>query len=380
MQPDRPQTKASPDVIIDSIDSLAKAKHSRDLDRVEVRTARFKCRGLLPHALKYGLWALRPGGTLVVQDDGPALAETWEMPFAQVRRLTFKVLGTDAALSELEPSAFRLIFTRTRPLPEPGWSAGLIFSGNDGELPALARCLDGLFAQPELAGEAGEVLVCGPKRDLGFLAPWPKARYVEYETPPGPRFMISAKKNFLATQFRYSRILVLHARIRLDAGCLGALPREFDVVTPAVHAEVKGKRCAYLDYVISDATDPNRMARRFNVPIDYPRRRYHHYLAQGEPYIDGGLFIARRDILLNVPLDANLGWAEGEDSDWCRRVRAAGFLVDLAHEAGATTDNNKMGRSVAPSAWDLIRRPIRRPLRALSAWGTYMGKRLKGER
>lgn len=367
-------------MIIDSIETLVKAKHCRDLDAVELRTARFKCRNLLPHALKYALWALKPGGTLMVQDDGPALAETWEMPFAQVRRLVFKVLGGDAALVEMDAKAFRFTFTRTCPLPTPGWSAGLIFSGNDGELPALARCLEGLHDQPELTGEHGEILVCGPKRDLAFLAPWPNVRYVEFETPPGPRFLISAKKNFLATQFRFDKVLVLHARIRLDAGCLAALPREFDVVTPAVFTQVKGRPCAYLDYVISDATDPNRMATRFNVPIDYPRARYHAFLDQGEPYIDGGLFIARRDILLSVPLDGNLGWSEGEDSDWCRRVRAAGFLVDLAHEATATTDNNKMGRSVAPSTWDLIRRPVRRPLRALSAWGRYMGKRLRGER
>lgn len=74
-QPDRPLTKAAA-VIIDSIETLVKAKHCRDLDAVELRTGRFKCRNLLPHALKYALWALKPGGTLVIQDDGPALAET----------------------------------------------------------------------------------------------------------------------------------------------------------------------------------------------------------------------------------------------------------------------------------------------------------------
>lgn len=369
-----------PEVIIDNIDSLTKAKHCRDLDMVEVRTARFKCRNLLLHALKYGLWAVRPGGTLVIQDDGPHLAETWEMPFALVRRLAFKVLGDECELQNLDMEAMRLTFRRTRPVLADGWSAGLIFSGNDAELPAVAKCLEGLHAQPELAGEGGEIVVCGPRRDLSFLAAWPKVRYVEYETPPGPRFLIAAKKNFLVPHLSNPRVLILHARVQLDPGCLAALPREFDVITPALFTEIKGQRRRYLDYVISDCTDPQRVAMRFNVPIDYPRERYLELLRKGEPYIDGGLFITRRDLLLSIPLDARLAWFDGEDVDWCRRVRGEGLLVDLAWEATASTAGNKMGRAVNPSTWDLIRRPIRRPLRALSAWGRYMGKRLRGER
>lgn len=366
--------------MIDSLESLNKAKFSRGLSRIEVKTGRFKCRGLLPHALKYALWALKPGGTLIVQDDGPAQAEVWDMPFALVRKLAFKTLRDGVELVALDASALRLEFVRTLPALGNGWSAGLIFSGNDGELPAVERCLAGLHAQPELTGARGEIVVCGPKRDLSFLNAWPNVRYVEYETPPGPRFMISAKKNFLATQLRHPRALILHARITLDSGCLSALPAEFDVITPAVFVMNKGKRCPYLDYVITDTTDPIRMPIRFNVPLDYPRARYHEFIDRGIPYIDGGLLIARREILLQTPLDECLGWQEGEDADWCMRVRQSGNLVDLAPQASALTDGNKMGRSVNPSAWDLIRRPVRRPARMAAAWARFVGKKIRGER
>ena len=40
-------------------------------------------------------------------------------------------------------------------------------------------------------GETGEIVVCGPKRDLGILADYPQVRYVVFEIPPDQVFPIS---------------------------------------------------------------------------------------------------------------------------------------------------------------------------------------------
>ncbi|MEI9851637.1 MAG: hypothetical protein WDN24_13225 [Sphingomonas sp.] len=85
------------------------------------------------------------------------------MPFSQVRQQSFKIYRDDAELVELDNAGLRLVFARRRPVTPPGWSAGIIFSGDEKEMPFVSRAIDGLREQPELsAARGGQIMVCGP--------------------------------------------------------------------------------------------------------------------------------------------------------------------------------------------------------------------------
>jgi hypothetical protein len=326
--------------------SLAAARGAIDLDQVTVRTARLKHRNLLPLALKYALWATRVGGRIVVEDDGgkDAAPPAYSVSFNLVRQWVFKFIGAECALVEMAPG--RLVLERTAPVLAPGWSAGVVFSGNDGEVPTLLACLAGLARQPELdAAAGGEIWVCGPERDRSFLQPFPQVRYLPFETPPGPRFLIGQKKNALMAAMRGPRLAVLHARVVLDAGALAAVPREFDISGPATRVLTRhGGERPYLSLIQTDAVWPGVAAARTTIGLrDLAQPDPLALIERGGVFVDGGAFFVTRPVFDACPLHPQIAWEEGEDVEWCGRAFAQGFLVDLAPGSGAVSQSNKLG-------------------------------------
>lgn len=356
--------------------SLAAARHIVDRDEVTIDTARLKHRNLLPCALKYAYWATRPGGRIIILDQGgkDAAPPAHSVSFNLVRQWTFKFIGAGCRLLSMEPG--RLELERTAELLPPGWSAGVVFSGNDGEVPTLLRCLEGLARQPELDSEVGgEILVCGPARETGFLKQFPQVRYVEYETPPGPRFMIGRKKNALMEAMRGPRMVVLHARVVLDAGALAAVPREFDISGPATRVATRhGGEKPYLSLLQTDSVWPGISVSRTTIGMrDIASHDPLELIERGGVFVDGGAFYVTRPVFEACPLHDQIAWEEGEDVEWCGRAFSMGFLVDLAPASGAVSQTNKLGDR---SALGAAERPLRRASTELKALGAGIRDRV----
>lgn len=327
-------------------DDLGAARQRRMVDRVTIYTQRLKHRGLLPYALKYGLWALKPGGVLEIWDEGSNnySMNAFAMPFEAVRHCVFGCLGSDVAIEAVDLARKHLVFRRQLPLTPSGWSAGVVFSGSDGEIPQLLACLDGLECQPELSeAMGGEIIVCGPRRDLSFLSDRPHVRYLEFDVEASPRLMITAKKNALVLKMRNPRVVVLHTRIVLDPGCLAAIPEEFEIASLDIEIASGAGRESYLSFGTTDVQSFGWMPRRMPASMrQIGKTRYLDLLRHGQPYIDGGAFIVRRDVFLRCQLDEHLSWGEAEDMEWCRRAVSHGFLVDFIAGATALSTTNKL--------------------------------------
>jgi hypothetical protein len=232
---------------------------------------------------------------------------------------------------------------RTASVLVPGWSAGVVFSGRESEVPQLRACLKGLRSQPELsAARGGEIVVCGPKRELGFLREFPEVRYLEFEMPPG-RVMITRKKNALMRALRGPRLAILHTRVVLEPGALAAVPREFDLCSPNTAVVDGGRRVPYLSLCATPSVQPGR------TPYDAshtmrgakggdPLELYD----RGTLFIDGGAFFVAKRVHEACALDDSVAWLEGEDIEWCVRAQSQGFLVELARGAGALSLTNKL--------------------------------------
>lgn len=338
---------------IHDLPSLGRVRQLVDQDDVVLHTARLHERRLLPLALKAALWAVKPGGRVRIVDDGAAGEE--------LHLLIARLCERDAVRCHDEGDATEL--KRTASVLTAGWSAGVVFSGRDSEIAQLRACLKGLRAQPELsAARGGEIVVCGPRRDLAFLREFPEVRYVEFEMPPG-RVMITRKKNALMRALHGPRLAVLHTRIVLEPGALAAVPREFDLCSPNTAVIEAGRRVPYLSLCASPSVPPGR------TPYDAshtmrgakggdPLELYD----RGTLFIDGGAFFVTRRLHESCALDDSVAWLEGEDIEWCVRAQSQGFLVELARGAGALSQTNKLPQpprtglaQVAARAWAALK-------------------------
>lgn len=335
---------------IASPDDIVRARMAIDHDAVIVDAQRLKATGLLPLALKYALFAVREGGRIMVEDeaDRELGSPAYAVPHKLVRQWTFQFLGRDTELVSLEPG--RIELRRTRPVTPPGWSAGIVFSGRDAEIPTLLTALEGLRAQPEL----DEIAVCGPPRDLAFLEGFAAVRYVEHVDPPGERVMIAAKKNALIRALRGPRVLILHARIVLAPGAVAGVPREFDISGPNILQEADGRTASYLSLSSTETVWPGRMARRTpwlmrhvgDDPIALHRK--------GQLFVDGGGFYVTKAAHDLCPLNDLIAWNEAEDVEWCARAFVQGLLVDIAPDSIAVSQTAKvrmppkLGAATAP--------------------------------
>lgn len=330
-----------------TISELTQLKHSAGLGDVTLKTGPLKRRNLLRHGVRYGLFALREGGVLKIEDDGPVGFDLTPgpVPFSIVRQQAFKLARDEAECVALDEAAMTLTLRRTRPPQSRTFGAGIIVSGKKEELPAIRAALAGLRAQPELHPKAGGGLyLCGPPSAAHLFAE-DDITYVPFKDPPGPRAFTTRKKNALIDAMTQDKCVILHARIVLSDGCLSRLPAEFDAITPRVEYHEAGTVVPYLDWTLAPILDGEGLVRSLTLPFDYDRSTYLSKLRQpGRPTIDGGVFIVRRTLAREVPLNPHLAWGEAEDTEWCARLHHAGALVDLEPSALALSQSLKFPR------------------------------------
>lgn len=298
------------------------------------------------YLMRSTIFALQQGGEAIVRAPRSldAMGVVPGAPsFQFLVQIAAKAIDGLGVLIHVDVPSRTFRFQRTAPTPSPEpWSAVVIFSGREEELPFLRRCTESLLLQPELA-EGGQVAICGPAAAQGLVAGWPGVEYLVVETPSqAGRFLVGRKKNAAAGHLCHEKILVCHARIVLEPGCLSRMPKEFDVITPRVSILNPAKRrIPYLDLLFIHLAGTFLHTQKPLVDLGYPRRTWRDNLAQYLPYVDGGLFCARRSLLAEVPLSEVVAWGEGEDVEWCQRVLMAGRMVELCPDAEALSLSNK---------------------------------------
>jgi hypothetical protein len=330
-------------MVIETVSQLAALRNMRDRESVTIRFDDRRFAGNLPlYVIKYGLWALRPGGTLTLE--APNLLDSMvikpgRLPFQLLVQLAARASEGWAYFTEVNVAARRLVIQRTASRMAEGWSAGIVFSGNAQEVPTLARCIQGLLAQPELVA-TGDIVVCGPAAGEHLVPMGQSIRYLVYDNPSeAGRFLVGRKKNLLLRELKHERVLICHSRIVLRPGALAAMPLEYDLITPKVFAQGHKAILPYLDLGFMGLATTSMVASGVQPPVYYPRERWYDHLRSLYPYIDGGLFCVRRSLALSVPLHDRIAWGEGEDAEWCLRLLNQGHLIELATDPHAAADS-----------------------------------------
>jgi hypothetical protein len=336
---------ARTNVIVRTIEDLDALRHQQNLEHVTIDVTKFKYAGLLQHSFRYAFFAVKVGGTITIKDNTPSFNQAIGPHLIGWPTISSIAINALCPECDREPAPAKncLVFSRVAPPPLHGWSAGIIFSGQDSELPQLFRCLDGLLAQPELQGSNGEILVCGPARDMTFLKQYPQVRYLNFENETTGPFPISKKKNFLLNAMRFHRCIVSHTRITLDPGALSKAPEDFDILSPNVFFDSPHGREPNIGYICIDARWPHLVPGQFErSTTSVDPKNYLTMLKNRIPFVDGGIFAVTKRVLAVCPLNDNLRWGECEDVEWCNRARAHGFLIDMCPEMTATNAVSKV--------------------------------------
>jgi hypothetical protein len=321
------------------LDQLPALRRQSGLLRVEIDLTALLYGNLPMYAVRYGLWALAPGGLLVLSapstiDSVSFVPGRWSYQF-----LTQLVVKAAVGLGRLVCSdrpARRLQLERSAPVPMDGpWSAAIIYSGQASEREQLALCVQHLRVQPGIR-DGGQLLVCGPPEAEGDIEALPGVEYLALPTPlQAGRFLVGVKKMSALGALRHERVLVCHTRIALRPGCLESLPLEFDLITPRVWVQGTTGPLPYLDLGFFDNRSVALHSPVPQPPIHYDRNYWRMQLGRLYPYIDGGLFCVRRSLAVEVPLSDTVAWGEGEDVEWSLRVMGSGHVLELADDAHA---------------------------------------------
>lgn len=318
---------------------------------------------------------------MIVEDSGTEspVVSVAHMTRNVVRQMIGKFIGKD--VEWIGDDGRRIELRRTSPIMEEGWSAGVVFSGSESEVPVLLKCIQGLLLQPELSEErGGEIVISGPDCPRDFLTAFPGVRYEIFPSPEGKRFLIGMKKNSLMRRMKGPRFAVLHARVVLDRGALARVPSEFDISGPATSVMVGGKVRPYLSLTQTDSVWPTPLLRRSTVMMRHIRNGDPIALHERGPvFIDGGAFFVTKAAFEQCPLSDYIAWNDGEDVEWCGRAFAQGFLVDMAPEAHAMSQTDKLGPMpdfgvLNPSLLWLKRRSLELPAATRHRWQRLLGR------
>lgn len=271
-----------------------------------------------PLVLDEALRAVSPGGILVVRLSQSAVLSVFQ--FANfVEKWT---RGAFEMLDQVNDGgqfvfALRLTHEQRRPASVETWSFGLV---TDGRKPAsVKRFVDSVVALDGAGSARHELLICGPRSvldDLGDQAGLVKL--VEQPEAFSDRGWITRKKNLLVQASSHENVLIAHDRYTVTPSFAAQMDRfggDFDVVVPRQET-VDGLPMP--DWVM--LSDPLNWA----TPGWLEYGDYHPYV-----YINGGVIIAKRDLLAEVRWSEMLFWAQAEDVELTRRLEDRGVTARL---------------------------------------------------
>lgn len=303
-------------------------------DQINIHAYTLKITGTLRHALKYALFAVKVGGTLIIQDE-PSQSYGYSrksIDFWQVRYQTFLSLSEDCDEVLVDSAKGQLHLRRVRNRHNnEGISFGIVFSGADDELSVLIPALDSCIAQTRC--DVIEIIVCGPTNwDTNRLPPYirDKVRYLPFDsTRSSSRFLIQEKKQFLYKNAQYNLVALSHARISYPSDFAEKLllrPIEFG--TPRVVAVQNGYEFTYLGYTFIGDYDVTKADSRHSFGGELIDDDFLYYMRHRVPYVGGGLLVLNKNIVSSACFNPNISWGEAEDIDLSMRVSTDGLLID----------------------------------------------------
>lgn len=326
---------------ISNIDDIYQLQYVYNkFDEIIINTKKLKYTGTLRYAFKYALWALKPNGKLVIQDEPfkDFGFSTKRIDFWQIKHEFFKSLKDDIDLIELDNSRGYIEVVKVKEsYINNGFSFGIVFSGNDSETEQLTKSVRSILDNIDLGKYDYEIIICGPSNfdSIAYLEQFVSfnVKYLAFDFEPNAkRLMITQKKNFLYENCKYNIVAINHTRILYAKDfIIKTFNKKFDVFTPKVMVEENGKWYRYLDFGLIGSFNTSKVNSASVMSSVYLNNEILYFMKKRMPYIDGALSIFNKKII-SLPYNENIAWQEAEDIDLSMNLVNKGYLISYFYD------------------------------------------------
>jgi hypothetical protein len=194
------------------------------------------------------------------------------------------------------------------------WTFGIITDGKNWD-----RVYDILGSiQRQSVSVEHQIIICGGEEWWGRRTP--STLYIPFDETQKEKGWITRKKNLIAQSAHHDNLCLMHDYVRLDPKWVEGFEKHGDDWLTCTNRifNLDGSRfrdwCviyndAWMEPPIDDTPPPTGAGRL----LYYGTRGYERW-----QYYSGAYFCTKTQVMLDVPLDENRIWGQGEDVQWCR--------------------------------------------------------------
>ena len=285
-----------------------------------------------PVVLDEALRLLVPGGTLLLRYSQTTLLTV----FALKHFLHVRTGGRIAPVLEQVhvDGTFQSAFRVDAGLPEPAELESFSFAViTDGRRPAsLDAFVESVRRLTALDPMRREILICGPEAELRRFRGHDDVTPVPEPESFGMAGWITRKKNLLVEASRFTNLVLAHDRYTLPPDFVQQLRgfgADFDVLMCRQQTP-DGQRSPDLVTLGSEWSWTSGGLLEYG---DHCR-----YL-----YVNGGIIIAKREVLRRTPWNELLFWMQAEDVELTRRLQHQGVVPRMARDVLVVTEPTRRG-------------------------------------
>lgn len=191
---------------------------------------------------------------------------------------------------------------------------GIITGGNDD---SVNKVIDSIEKQniPEY-----EIIIVG-----GNPIDRKSTVHIDFDENIKPKW-ITKKKNLITEHARYENIVYLHDYILLGEGWYNGFLEIGDDFDICMNVVINTDGTRFRDWTLWAELEPMKDGLS-NEDVDYIGSNRHFLLPYDVDYmtkyqyISGSYWVAKKQVMLENPLDENLTWGQGEDVEWSKIVR-----------------------------------------------------------
>ena len=312
-----------------------KTIHHRSYDSVDLSLIDLSAYHSWQTLIDESIRALRPGVPCELR---LKLRETRQVSRDEIMQQIFSACEQSELLShaytEQNEACLTLgLVSKQRDVTNNEITFGIVTSGKNNEnLERLIRSLDILRNDSRIKIE---IIVCGPE---DFILPSNLTSSVDtYLVEPMAHLdlpMTNLKKNLIAKHAKFQNLIISHDRYVFSAAVVDNLLEfggDFDVCT-------------------FEAVDENNNSFPQWVSYSHQWKNSLHLDSdsfESNVYLNGGIFLVKKDLMLKYPINPLLFWGYGEDIEWSRRMKNSGITPRLIKGKGLST----LGHKEQYSAW-----------------------------
>lgn len=251
--------------------------------------------------------------------------------FLQKRRdVSFELVAQDKD----EEGALYYTLYCTRASEKPSLSTFEFALITDGRRPnQVQQFIESVLAIQNLHTLDWSIAICGPQSVEPHLSPCDgRLRFIEQSDKHAAKGWITHKKNLIVETSSAENLLIAHDRYAIPPMFIEQMRRfgaDFSVIAPA-QTDLSNRR--FPDWM---ATNSQWLC---TVSAQLQYGDYSPHL-----YVNGGIIISKRQVLLETPWNNLLFWDQCEDIELTRRMTDAGITPRLARQVAVTVIDSRPG-------------------------------------